>query len=159
MTKRPFVFILTLGVAVVGAGLSAIEGTTAGRSAANVSAQQAQKNVWERVYTEAQATRGQETYQQKCAACHLENLEGDGIAPALIGSAFFTRWSTMTVSDLFTTVSTAMPQDEPGSLTPQVYADVISYLIKRNEIPAGDAELPPDTEKLKGIVITEKPAQ
>jgi len=159
MTKRPFVFILALGVAVVGAGLSAIEGTTAGPSAPNAMAQQAQKNVWERVYTEAQATRGQETYQQKCVACHLETLEGDGIAPALIGSAFFTRWSTMTVSDLFTTVSSAMPQDDPGSLTPQVYADVISYLIKRNEIPAGDAELPPDTDKLKGIVITEKPAQ
>ncbi len=63
----------------------------------------------------------------------------------------------MTVSDLFTTVSTAMPQDEPGSLTPQVYADVISYLIKMNEIPAGETELPADSEKLKRIVITEKP--
>jgi hypothetical protein len=26
-----------------------------------------------------------------------------------------------------------------------------------NEIPAGDTELPADSEKLKGVVITEKP--
>ena len=38
------------------------------------------------VFTDEQATRGEDAYQQECAQCHLDDLLGDGIAPALIGA-------------------------------------------------------------------------
>ena len=51
-----------------------------------------------------------------------------------------------------------MPKSDPGSLTPAEYAQAIAYLLKINDVPAGDHELPPDGEVLKKIRV-EWPAQ
>jgi len=49
-----------------------------------------------------------------------------------------------------------MPMDNPGSLRPEDYADVISYFFRVNQIPAGKDELDTDAEHLKLIRITGK---
>jgi hypothetical protein len=49
-----------------------------------------------------------------------------------------------------------MPGDRPGTLKPQVTADVLSYLLKQNEFPAGDEELPPEPDRLEQIVIANR---
>ena len=41
----------------------------------------------------------------------------------------------------------------PASLTPAEYAQVVAYLLKINDVPAGEHELPPDSEALKKIRI------
>jgi hypothetical protein len=51
-----------------------------------------------------------------------------------------------------------MPQDNPGGLTRQQYLDVVLYLYKLNGAAAGDQELPPDDEAMKGTRIRLKPA-
>ncbi len=48
---------------------------------------QAGASVWDGIYTEAQATRGQTEYASHCAACHGANLSGTGEAPSLSGGA------------------------------------------------------------------------
>ena len=48
---------------------------------------QAQKTVWDGVYTEEQAKRGAEVYAEKCAMCHGDSLGGVESAPALTGPA------------------------------------------------------------------------
>ena len=113
--------------------------------------------MWDRVFTEEQATRGQQSYQEHCEPCHLESLVGDGYAAALVAPDFSIRWNGLSVGDLFTATATAMPPGDPGGLSSQVYIDIVSYVLKANEIPAGDTELPTDTEKLKQIFITAKP--
>ena len=121
--------------------------------------QGAKRTVWDRVFTEEQATRGQQSYYDECTACHLENLVGDGYAAALVGEDFSIRWNGLSVADLFTKIAQTMPQGDPGpgSLSPQVYIDIVAYLLKMNGIPAGDSELSPDAEELKEVLITDKP--
>ena len=119
--------------------------------------QTATTTVWDRVFTEEQATRGQQSYQDNCEACHLESLVGDGYAAALVAEDFSIRWSGLSVDDLFTAIATAMPPGDPGGLSFQAYIDIVSYVLKVNDIPAGDTELPTDTEMLKQILITAKP--
>ena len=44
-----------------------------------------------------------------------------------------------------------MPQDNPGSLEPKEYLDVIAYMFRENKFPAGLGELDSEAEKLKLI--------
>ena len=113
------------------------------------------QTIWDGVYTEEQAARGQRTYDQECAACHLDDLMGDGIAPSLIGSAFFFRWSELSMGDMYTAIRTTMPQGAPASLSPSGYADISAYMLQKNDVPAGSMELPSDTDDLEAIMITE----
>jgi mono/diheme cytochrome c family protein len=110
---------------------------------------QSSKTVWDGVYTDAQATRGQKTYETRCAGCHeLSNFQGQ---------EFLDNWKGKTVSDLFDDISSAMPMDSPGSLDKQVYMDVITYFMKLNTMPAGSADLMPEKNILQGIQFTDKP--
>jgi mono/diheme cytochrome c family protein len=99
-------------------------------------AQDGPTSVWDGAYTEAQATRGEGAYERECATCHLADLLGDGIAPALVGAAFDFRWRDLSVGDIvgaafdfrwrdlsvgdiFVAIRATMPQGAPASLSPQ----------------------------------------
>src|SRR5262245_509384 len=104
----------------------------------NAMAQDANKNVWDGVFTEAQAARGQELYKKHCGYCHRDDLTGGGSeagAPALAGPIFFYRWLHSPVADMFVTIGTTMPQNKPDSLTPQTVIDIVSFLLQQNEMP------------------------
>lgn len=107
------------------------------------------------VFTDEQATRGADRYQQECAQCHLDDLLGDGIAPSLVGAPFNFRWSDLSVGDMLVAIRTTMPQGAPASLSPQAYVDIVAYLLQANEYPTGDMELPTDQEELEAIIIAD----
>lgn len=71
-----------------------------------------------------------------CSTCHGRN--------EFSGPIFAITWRADPVGSLFEHVSTAMPQDRPGSLTPQQYIDVVAYILQLNGIQPGERELPPD---------------
>lgn len=101
------------------------------------------------VYSTAQAVRGEETYMNVCVACH---------PPGTYATPLFrTNWSGRPMSDLFDVVKEKMPKNDPGSLTVEEAAQVLAYLLKVNDVPAGETELPIDVDALKKIVI-EMPA-
>lgn len=112
------------------------------------------------VYTAEQAARGQVLYRQHCTYCHHDDLLGGEdlrvVPPALVGIAFSEKWVGKTVADFYQVVSATMPW-ERTKLTPPVYADLVSYILKENGYPAGAAELPPDTARLAGIRIPAAP--
>jgi len=97
------------------------------------------------VYSEQQAARGQDVYAGMCKSCHT--------AASHTGVAFEKSWDGHPLSELFGFISTRMPKNEPGSLAPEEYVDVLAYLLKLNQMPAGAAELPPDTTMLGAIRI------
>ena len=107
------------------------------------------------VFTDEQATRGEDAYQQECAQCHLDDLLGDGIAPALIGAPFSFRWSELSVADMLVAIRTTMPQGAPASLSPQAYVDIVAYMLQVNDYPAGDVELPTAESELEAIIIAD----
>jgi len=121
----------------------------------SAAAQGGQKTVWDGVYSEDQAsTRGRKEYLQSCAACHLEELQGEDLAPGLKGEDFLIRWSDQSVQDLVTRIQTTMPADAPGSLSTQAVVDITAYIFRGNRMAAGSDELKPDAEALKSIKIT-----
>jgi len=108
------------------------------------------RSIWDGVYTEEQAKRGEELYPDGCSRCHGDELEGDE-APALRSEEFLRDWKGYTLGDLFTRVKDAMPGDAPGTLSNAQVADVIAYILSRNHVPAGSAPMAMSVQALKQI--------
>jgi len=111
---------------------------------------QPRQSVWDGVYTEEQASRGQTFYQQSCGRCHGANLAGTFETPPLMGR-FIPYWAGTTMDVLFDYVSTAMPLDHPGSLGAGANAAIIAFLLKANGFPAGAKEFGVTSEVQKTI--------
>lgn len=116
------------------------------------------KTVWDGVYTADQATRGLDTYKNKCAGCHAADMNGGPGAPAISGPAFLFNWNNKTAAELFDYIHTMMPPGEAGSISDRRYVDLIAAILKTSEFPAGKADLPSDPAALQDILILrEKP--
>ena len=118
------------------------------------------KTVWDGVYTADQAARGQALYKTHCGYCHRDDLIGGGSeagAPALKGPIFTIRWRDQPLADMFVTIGTTMPQNKPETLMPQVVIDIISFLLKSNNMPPGATELPADIDALKSVFMEYRP--
>jgi len=141
------------GLAIL--GLMAIAGIGSA-----VRAQESTRSVWDGVYTEAQAKRGEAVYRQNCAACHGVAMEGIETAGPLTGARFTANWNGVTVGDMFDRIRVSMPHDRPGTLSRQQTADVVAYVFSFNRLPAGKIELARQTELLKQIKFeATKPAR
>ena len=114
-------------------------------------AQEAQHSLWDGVYTQEQAKRGEATYGERCARCHGTDLMSGDSVPPLAGTDFLSTWNTKTVGDLFDRIRTSMPADQPGTLNRQQTADIVAYLLSANKFPAGKTELAAQSELLKQI--------
>jgi cytochrome c len=113
-------------------------------------------SVWQGVYTEAQAARGQATYFAACASCHGAVLQGDSDIPELTGNSFLKRWGDQSVGTLFAFTMSQMPVGRPGSLGAQGYVDVIAHILATNGFPDGRRELPATRSVLESIIIEKK---
>jgi mono/diheme cytochrome c family protein len=96
-------------------------------------------------YTEDQATRGKTAYDMFCASCHTTSYHTD--------EQFRFSWFGRTVFDLFRTLKTTMPEDNPGGLSDDEYTRVIAYILKLNGFQAGTDSLPSDSVVTKLIRI------
>ena len=134
-----------------GASIALAALTVMGGIGGAVRAQETTRSVWDGVYTEAQAKRGEAIYKANCAACHGVTLEGIETAGPLTGARFSANWNGVTVGDLLERVKVSMPNDRPGSMSRQQIADVLAYVFSVNRFPAGKAELARQTELLKLI--------
>jgi mono/diheme cytochrome c family protein len=99
------------------------------------------------VFTSAQADRGMSIYDGQCASCHeLSRFKGKDFASA---------WTDKPLTDLHTAVK-SMPMDNPGSLKPEEYADVLAYFLSINGYPAGQAELKGDDASIAAVKVDVK---
>jgi mono/diheme cytochrome c family protein len=119
---------------------------------------QESRTVWDGVYSDAQSKRGEAIYADRCASCHAPDLSGIDQAPPLVGADFATDWNDLALSDLIERIHVSMPADKPGTLTGQEVADVVAFVLQKNAMPAGTADLPADPAALKAIkYIAKKP--
>ncbi len=111
-------------------------------------------------FTAAQASAGEPIYAQHCASCHGDHLQGVA-APAIaghdfVGTAQKNKWS---VGVLRTIVTENMPFNDPGSLNPTQYADVMAYLLASNCYTAGSTPFPEHhSAALDGMQLPDPPA-
>ena len=112
------------------------------------------RTIWDGAYTEAQADRGHTAYMQNCSRCHGESLMGMFEIPPLVGR-IIPYYSGSNLSVFLDYISTAMPLGRPGSLSPATNADIMAYILKINEAPAGSKELTADSAK--SIKFTPRP--
>lgn len=111
------------------------------------------RTVWDGIYSEDQAVRGAADYREACARCHGARLEGRGQTPPLAGGDFTEDWDGMSVGDLFDKVQLSMPADRPGQLSANQYVRILAFLLKFNDFPAGNWELPASADALRGILF------
>jgi mono/diheme cytochrome c family protein len=119
--------------------------------ALEILAAQAPRSLWDGVYTQEQAKRGEAAYGERCAHCHGAELGAGDSVPALSGTEFLSTWNTQTVGALFDRIRTTMPSDKPGSLSRQQDSDILAYILSFNKFPAGNTELGTQSELLKQI--------
>jgi mono/diheme cytochrome c family protein len=96
------------------------------------------------VYTTQQADRGERVFTTVCTTCHGPN--------EFTGPIFELTWMAEPVGHLYQHISTAMPQDQPGSLLAEEYVDIVAYFLRLNGRPAGERELPADVAVLNRMV-------
>ena len=100
-----------------------------------------EKTVWDGVYTEAQAMRGEQLYLERCVTCHGAALEGTELAPSLAGDEFALNWNDLPLNELSERIRVTMPQDQPGVLNRQQTADTVGFMLSKGGFPAGSEEL------------------
>jgi ankyrin repeat protein len=122
--------------------------------AAQAAAAAGGRTIWDGVFTEEQAGRGQKIYAVSCAPCHKTDLLGDSGTPALAGADFFSRFNGSSVDDLVKTIRASMPQDAPDSLGTPAYVDLVGYILMANGGSTGGVELSQDSAALRQIRIT-----
>ncbi|MGD1067637.1 MAG: c-type cytochrome [Vulcanimicrobiaceae bacterium] len=110
-------------------------------------------------FTAAQAHLGAAVYRQSCIQCHGADLQGTA-GPSVAGKDFLQTAVTnhWTIDDLRTIVVENMPFSNPGSLTPQQYANVLAFLLASNCYPAGTTPFPTaKSPKLAAIKLATRP--
>ncbi len=93
-------------------------------------------------FSTTQVGQGRWEFSQKCAVCHGAQLQGGG-APALKGREFNVQWNGKSLKDFYNYVHANMPLGQGGELNSQEYADIVSYVLAQNGLPAGSEKLTP----------------
>lgn len=117
-------------------------------SVAAASAQAPTKTTNDGLYTAAQAERGKKAFASSCTTCH----DTDRFS----GATFTDAWAGKPMKEIWDVASGTMPEDNPGSLKQQEYADILAYFLSLNAYPTGDAELAPGAGPMASIKIEKK---
>lgn len=82
-----------------------------------------------------QRLRGEELYEEHCYSCHeVEGAIGVQLSARVLASYDF-------AGPLYNYIDLAMPYNEPGSLTPAQYWDIVAYLVIDRELARLEAPL------------------
>ena len=98
------------------------------------------------IFNKQQVKSGKRVYRKYCQTCH----DGDYFGPVLMA------WQGEPLDSFFDVISSAMPENDPGSLARGQYTDVLAYILKVSGYPQNDRFLDPDSADFSKIVI-EKP--
>lgn len=112
-----------------------------------------ERTVWDGVYTEAQARRGEPVYQAECSECHGPAMEGIDMAPGLAGGDFVWNWDGLTLGELFERIRISMPQADPTSVSRSEKADILAYMLEMSGYPAGDTDLSTRARDLNQVTL------
>jgi mono/diheme cytochrome c family protein len=105
--------------------------------------------ILDRIYSVAQAERGESLFKRSCTGCHA--------ATDFAGGMVASHWEGGTVEDIYDVIANYMPANDPGSLKPQEAADIIAFFLHMDGYPVGYGDLPGDPDVLTKIGIVPNP--
>jgi mono/diheme cytochrome c family protein len=111
-----------------------------------LAAQDGPRTIRDRVFSPAQAARGEHVFESICMNCHE-------ITEFTAAGAYLEENEGEPLWDTFEFVWAEMPEDDPGSLYPEDYAAVLAYIFSIYGLPSGETDLPIDRESLRAIAI------
>lgn len=126
------------------------EAAPAPEAAATPRSRADEPNTTHGIYTEAQAARGRQVYEQICTECHEP---ADWTQPA-----FLERWEEASVFRLWYWIYERMPHGNPGSLTREQVTDALTYIFQLNGLPPGPSELATDDDSIDDYWIIWTPS-
>lgn len=97
------------------------------------------------VFSDAQANRGRDTFRAGCTECHFSSEFRD--------SSFKFKWSRRSAGNLYQMIQTEMPEDAPGSLSPEQTVELVSYILRMNGFEPGASDIMPDRAVLDEISL------
>ncbi len=139
---------ILMTVAAAGLTTAIVTAASPTFATATLAMQAPNKSTNDGVYTKAQGERGQKVFSEKCTACHESSR--------FSGEAFHESWDNKALKELWDVASGTMPEDNPGSLKQQEYADILAYFLSLNAYPAGEVELQGNAPAMAAIKIDKK---
>lgn len=93
-------------------------------------------------FSKPQAMTGKKLYLDNCAECHSADLKGNS-GPALYGHDFesYLKFSHISAPQLLAFMQSQMPYQAPGSLKPDEYQAIFSYILDANGYKSGSVDL------------------
>jgi alcohol dehydrogenase (cytochrome c) len=82
--------------------------------------------------TAGQLAHGRMEYAATCSSCHGANLDDGQFGPPLKGVGFEARWARSDPAWLLAYIQSTMPPSGPGTLSADVYRDILAYILQRN---------------------------
>ena len=109
-------------------------------------------------YSADQAQQGKAVFGQRCVSCHGDDMTGGvGGGPPLTGEYFFGLWGEQPLSSVYSFIKSAMPEDNPGSLSNSQVTQVLAYILEFNGFPAGSAEMAVGADQVQGTLPASQP--
>jgi alcohol dehydrogenase (cytochrome c) len=96
-------------------------------------------------FNSAQVDAGHAAYVAYCLGCHGDTMAGNGDTPPIAGKAFLVGFGAKTTKELFDVIKTGMPKSTPGSLSDEVYTDLVAFLLHASGAATGTTALTPTT--------------
>lgn len=113
-----------------------------------------QANAQEEIqFTEEQVGNGQAIYRETCQICHGNRLSNGQFGTPLRGSFFRKNWAGKSLGELVQHTWEKMPPDNVESLTWDQVTEVLSFILARNDLVAGDTPMTTDMETLNTIAL------
>lgn len=106
-------------------------------------------------FSPAQASAGKEDYATYCASCHGAGLEGMQLSPSLVGARFDRTWRGKSADKLSFHLRRMPPKPgaPPGSLSNEIYTNILAYILQSNGLASSDDVLPSDMAALGDLII------
>ena len=158
--RCPTIGVVSLSVALAVASSSAASGhwRPIASGFSQTAQSDAEKTVAAGIYSKEQAAAGKKLYSGICSSCHLENLSGDTMAPALVGEAFMSQWENKNLRAIYSRIISTMPPDDIGSLTESETLTLVALVLRANGYSAGPDALA-RADDLNAIIVGPPPAE
>ena len=104
-------------------------------------------------FTAEQVAAGSSTYRELCQTCHVPSLSDGQFGTPLRGSYFRNNWAGRSLGELMQYVYEKMPPESPQTLSGEQIATLLSWILSRNSLSAGETAMSGDINGQNSVML------